>query len=150
MLPQYLALSVSFVCVCVQKYLCVCSMGYIFRASPTSENMCARLLGYIVGASPLCVSVQLVTLWVRSPLVCVLSFDTCMLPTRLCGIFSHDIPQSKIFESQRLSHSIFFWDPGHFLASQLCNQIFLLPPKMFIKRSHTFLYIFSFFSVVNF
>ena len=93
MLPQYLALSVSFVCVCVQKYLCVCSMGYIFRASPTSENMCARLLGYIVGASPLCVSVQLVTLWVRPPLVCVLSLedklslDPCILSTPVCGIF---------------------------------------------------------------
>ena len=39
------------------------------------ENMCACLLGYIVGVSPLCLSVQLVTLWVRSPFVCVLSLE---------------------------------------------------------------------------
>ena len=51
MLPQYSALSILFVCVCVQKNLCVRSLGYIVAAFP-----------------PLCVSVHLVTLWVRLPL----------------------------------------------------------------------------------
>ena len=45
-----MALSILSVCVCVQKILCV------------------RSLDYILGASPLCVSIQLVTLWVHSPL----------------------------------------------------------------------------------
>ena len=55
--------------------MCVHSLGCIVGASPPCENMCVRLLGYIVGASPLCLSVQLVILWVRPPLVCVLSLE---------------------------------------------------------------------------
>ena len=38
-------------------------------------NMCVSSLGYIVGASALYVFVQLVTLWVRPPLVCVLLLE---------------------------------------------------------------------------
>ena len=56
---------------------CVRLLGYIVGAPPPCENMCVCSLGYIVGASasPLCVSVQLVTLWERPPLVCVLSLE---------------------------------------------------------------------------
>ena len=32
--------------------MCVRSLGYIVGASPPSENMCVRLLGYNVSASP--------------------------------------------------------------------------------------------------
>ena len=60
----------------VKKNLCVRSLGYIVGASPPCENMCVRSLGYIVGAPPpFCVSIQLVTLWVRPPLVCVLLLE---------------------------------------------------------------------------
>ena len=51
MLPQYSNLSILFVCVCVQKNLCVRSCDYIVAAFP-----------------PLCVSVHWVTLWVHLPL----------------------------------------------------------------------------------
>ena len=56
MLPQYMALSVSFVS--VSKKICV-SVRWVtlwVRPAPPCENMCVRSLGYIVGASPpLCV-----------------------------------------------------------------------------------------------
>ena len=37
---------------------------------PLRKYVCVRSLGYIVGASPLCVSIQLLTLWVHPPRVC--------------------------------------------------------------------------------
>ena len=92
MLPQYMALSVSFVC--RKKIVCPFVGLHCGCVPPPFENMCVRSLGYIVGVSPpsmktcvsicwvtlwvrppLCVSVQLVTLWVRPPLVCVLLLE---------------------------------------------------------------------------
>ena len=69
MLPQYMALSVSFIS---QKKICV-SVRWVtlWVRPPPFENICVHSLGYIVGASPppmkICVSVRWVTLWVRPP-----------------------------------------------------------------------------------
>ena len=54
MLPQYMALSVSFVS--VSKKNCV-SVRWVtlWVRPPPFENMCVHLLGYIVGAFPPCV-----------------------------------------------------------------------------------------------
>ena len=64
MLPQYMALSVCFVC-----SLCVHLLDYIVNCgcAPACENICVCLLGYIVGTSTPRVFVQLVTLWVSPP-----------------------------------------------------------------------------------
>ena len=94
MLLQYMALSVSFVCVCVQKNLCVHSLGYIVGASAPPVKIFVSVRWVTSWDHPsLCVSVQLVTLWVRPPLVCVLSLedklslDPFILSTPVCGIF---------------------------------------------------------------
>ena len=67
MLPQYMVLSVSFVC---RKKLCVRSLGYIVGASPPTVKICVPWVTLWV-RPPLCVSVQLVTLWVRPTPLCV-------------------------------------------------------------------------------
>ena len=76
MLPQYMALCVSFVS-CVKKKICVsiCWITLWVRPPPPCENMCVRSLGYIVGASPpLCLHSIANTVG-ASPLVCVLSME---------------------------------------------------------------------------
>ena len=115
MLPQYMALSTSFVrlFVCVRtKTICVSvrwvtlwvcyrpvkmcvsvRWGKLWGRTPLCENMCVRSLGYIVGASPpVCVCSIGNTVGASPPCVGPFigrqsSLDPCMLPTPLCGIF---------------------------------------------------------------
>ena len=81
MLPHYMAMSVLFVSFVSSKKICV-SVRWVTLGvcPPTCENMYVHWLGYIMGASPLCVCVQLVILWVqRPPCVCPLEDNLCWI-----------------------------------------------------------------------
>ena len=88
MLPQYMALSVSFVSfdsLFVKKNLCV----RLLEVPPPCENTCVRLLGYIVGASPLVCVLSLVDnlRWILA--CCQLRFATFLkLRMKKCSQFS--------------------------------------------------------------
>ena len=74
-------MSVLFVSFVSSKKICV-SVRWVTLGvrPPTCENMYVHWLGYIVGASPLCVCVQLVILRVqRPPCVCPLEDNLCWI-----------------------------------------------------------------------
>ena len=83
MLPQYMALSLSkLVLFCLfvkKKFECPFVGLHCGCAPPPSVNICVSVR---------CVSVQLVTLWVRPYIGRQSSLDYCILPTPLCGIFT--------------------------------------------------------------
>ena len=108
MLPQLMALSVSFVCLFVKKKIVCLFIGlHCGCVPPHCENICARSLGYIhCGCVPpsvkICVSVRWVTLWVCPPLcvsVQLLTLACCLF--RFAAFFSTG-PQRRLKKSQKV------------------------------------------------
>ena len=131
MLPQYMALSVSFASFVCQKNLRVCLLGYIVGASPLSVKICVsvRWVTLWVRPPPLCVSIQLVTLWLCPPLVCVLS-----LKDNLCWILACCLLRfaAFFFLMRGLAHWVWSFPDIKHLVVHICQcpQNFILQSTM--------------------